>query len=403
MPAASASAISMRRCQARPSHRSQLCRPRVATMRRVVGAQRGVAQHGGMEGAEHRRARGRRRPRSAPCRAAGRATPAAPAARAAAAATNQAWKVRISTGRPRRGAARGARASAGSSRTASSGPMPRIRELRATRCLDAGLHRPVGEPAGEAVAHLAGRGAGEGDGEDLVRLDAVEQQRAAMRDTSIQVLPEPAQASTTHAARRVAGGGVEAIRRDPRAVDPQGRACAHRRPSPDRRQTLNLGLPVVATAQAARVAVLAHRALAERAQRRAVAQPRDVDGDALDQRAALASTSLCRLDIERLASTRAADSRHAPAGRSPRPPARRRRRAACPRSRARALLLPAAGAAGLVVDQLERPRRRRRRPRRCDRRAVQLHPRPRARRSVNDCSPRCQRAPAGSRRCSHAR
>jgi hypothetical protein len=42
--------------------------------------------------------------------------------------------------------------------------------------LDAGLHRPFGEPAGEAVAHLAGRGAGEGDGEDVVRLDAGEQQ-----------------------------------------------------------------------------------------------------------------------------------------------------------------------------------------------------------------------------------
>ena len=173
---------------------------------------------------------GRRRPRSATCPAAGRATPASPAAQAAAAATNQAWKVSTATGRPLSRSRPWSARRAGSSRTRvvrADAAQPKL----ADALLDAGLHRPLGEPAGEAVAHLAGRGAGEGDGEDA---GAARRRRAAAgrcatpasRSCPSRRRPRPRRSSPGRRRWR------RTIRRDPLAVDPQGRAFAHRRSSP---------------------------------------------------------------------------------------------------------------------------------------------------------------------------
>jgi hypothetical protein len=51
------------------------------------------------------------------------------------------------------------------------------------------------QPLAQALAHFAGGLLGEGDGQDLVRR-APSSSARSMRDTSIQVLPAPAQAST---------------------------------------------------------------------------------------------------------------------------------------------------------------------------------------------------------------
>jgi hypothetical protein len=59
------------------------------------------------------------------------------------------------------------------------------------------------EPVVQALAHFAGGFFGEGDGQDLMRQDLLpgrgrgpSSRARTMRETSIQVLPAPAQAST---------------------------------------------------------------------------------------------------------------------------------------------------------------------------------------------------------------
>ena len=167
-------------------------------------------------------------------RAAGRARSSRSSGAARSSCANQAWKVRISTARP-----------AASTRSCSAAERRRQRLARApassaalraaprtrSSCVARGAAN-VAQPVVSRCAHLAGGLAREGDRQDLVRLARRRAARAAMRETSIQVLPAPAQASTTHAAARIAGHRVERFARSTgapsSAIAPAARVMASR-------------------------------------------------------------------------------------------------------------------------------------------------------------------------------
>ena len=354
-----------------------------------------------MEARDHGRAVLVPGPRSAPCRAArpSRSSSASGATRSSCA--NQAWKVRISTGRPAaQHAAVQRRQLVGAASRARRQRQPRSTSA-ATRCgMGRARRANVGEPVVEPLrASRRRRLRREGDGEDLVRRGAVEQRAQRCARPASRSCPRRRRPRRRTLRARVAGDRVERFARGPARRRRVGRR-GHRAPSLAR-----LG-PVVAPAQAARVAVLAGAALAERRQarrrragaRRSSAMPVDRarvarrrDVDMLDR------TSRPAGCVHRRGSTALERQR-----RLARRPAPRRTRAACPRSGSRTLSFSLLDAAGLVVDQLDagRPCRRDDRCDRCGRAARCRRASRRPRRSL-DLAAR-PAPPRRSRSCSHA-
>ena len=274
-----------------PASGARRCRPCRSTSAAVVGAQRRVARDGGMEAPEQRRpacsssssisvrsrlqaeraeqferrgAQQLREPgvegadldRPAGCEHAPRAGRAAPARRAAAAST----------------------------------PRPRSRSACASSSSGVAGDGELRQPLVEALAHLAGRLAGEGDGQDLLRLRRRRAARAGCARPASRSCRRRRRPRRRSCSARVAGDGVERLARDRPAVAAVGRRLAARARSAGRRSCAG-GRPVVAPAQAARVAVLADRIL-----RRAPAARR--------RRAAARSRGRCRRRARRRWPTR---------------------------------------------------------------------------------------------------